>query len=106
MNHPAISQVVPDTKEHLRKLSTAYNSMLMGRLNAISTVILTANAATTTLTDSRLTVDCFIGFMPKTAHAATELATLYVDTQNTGSAVIHHANNAQTDRSFTILIIG
>lgn len=106
MSYAPVPQILHDTKEHLRKIAVICNSSQQGKLNAVSQVTLAANTATTTITDSRLGVNSFVGFMPKTAHSATELATMYVDTQNTGSAVIHHANNAQTDRSFNILIIG
>ena len=40
----------------------------------IASVTLTANASTTTVTDSRLTTSSFIDFMPLTANAAAELA--------------------------------
>lgn len=106
MSYATIPPVLPDVKEHLRKISMAINSILQGKMNATSTVTLRENEATTVLTDSRLSVSSFIGLMPTTANAATELATLYITDQNTGTATINHANNAQTDRTFTVLIIG
>lgn len=82
------------------------NQLMLGRLNAGIDVTLTDGAATTTLTDPRLGPNSFIGLMPTTAHAATELATLYVTDRTKGAATLHHANNAQTDRTFRALIIG
>lgn len=71
-------------------------------------VTLTANAASTTITDARIRFDSFIGFQPTTANAAAELGagTLYVDDSGrvNGSVTITHANNAQTDRTFKVLI--
>lgn len=106
MSYTPVPQVLSDEKEHRRKLATAINALQQGRLNALTEVTLTANSATTTLTDSRLSVDSFIGLMPTTANAAGALSTTYIDGQNKGTAIIHHANNAQMDRTFTILVIG
>lgn len=96
--------------EHRRKLAKAVNRILQGKMNAVTTLTLTASVATTTLTDVRISPQSFIGFMPLTANASAEIGagTIYVlaANQTNGSAVITHANNAQTDRTFTLLIIG
>lgn len=74
------------------------------------TVTLTANAASTTVTDERLSYYSGFSFDPMTANAATEKAngTIYVTQANrlTGSCVITHANNAQTDRTFRMMVFG
>jgi len=97
-------------EEHRRKLAIAVNSLLQGKLNAVISLTLTANAASTTITDARLTPNSFLWFMPQTANAAAEIGngTMYVasSTLTNRSAVVTHANNAQTDRSFRVLIIG
>lgn len=107
---------VPETAvndvEHKRRVARTVNLLLQGKLNAVTTVTLTANTTTTTITDARITSSSFIGFMPKTANAAAALANLYVSAQMgsngtvAGSATLTHANNAQTDRTFNVLIIG
>lgn len=105
-----VQEIYPDEKEHRRKLAQAVNQALSGKLNAVNEVTLTAGAASTTFTDDRLSVNSFIGLMPRTANAAAELGngTLYIADAGrlSGSAVITHANNAQTDRTYTVLIIG
>lgn len=105
-----VPEALPDEQEHRRKIAGTLNRALNGKTNVITTVTLTANAASTTLTDNRITPQSFIGFMPVTANAASELGagTIYVpfSTQLIGSAVINHANNAQSDRNFIVLIIG
>lgn len=103
-----VSEVEPDEAEHRRKLANAVNSIRAGKLNALAGLTLTANAATSTFTDARISAQSFLNFMPQTANAVAALAGMYVDptTQKTGQAVITHANNAQTDRTFTVLIIG
>lgn len=82
------------------------NSVLAGRLNVTAELTLTANVATTTLTDARLSAQSFIGLCPLTANAAAAVGTTYISARNEGSCVVTHANNAQTDRDFSVLIIG
>lgn len=85
-----------------------FNRLLIGRLNAFKDVTLTANSATTTVKDPRIGANTALLFMPQTANAAAGLSALYVPaaTLSKGQAVIQHANNAQTDRTYRILIIG
>lgn len=92
--------------EHLRILADRINLLINGRSNAVGDVTLTANAASTTLTDARIGVDSCIALMPTTANAAAALATTYVSARGKGTATITHANNAQTDRTFRYAIQG
>ncbi len=89
-----------------RTVATIVNNILQGKLNAVITVVLTANATTTTLTDTRITRASFIGLCPLTSNAAAALATTYVSARADQSATFTHANNAQTDRNFVVLVIG
>lgn len=86
----------------ITRVQQTINEMLKGRGNQTGTVTLTANAATTTLTDNLLTADSVVVFMPTTANAAAEIGAggMYVSARNNGSFTITHANNAQTDRVF------
>lgn len=102
-------------RTYARQIATVVNRILQGKLNAIFKsggvdFTLTANAATTVITDARLSVNSWIGFLPLTANAAAELGngTLYAlaANMNNGAWTITHANNAQTDRTFRVLIIG
>lgn len=79
---------------------------LAGKANNVTNVTLTANAATTVLKDPRLYVNSYIGFMPQTANAASAGASIYVDSQTKGSATIHHANDANLDKTYTLVIAG
>lgn len=107
-----VPEILPDEKEHRRKLAAVVNSMRNGKLNAVTNVTLTPGGTTTTFTDQRITPQSVILLMPQTANAAAAVASLagpiYVSstTQVNGSAVITHASNAQTDRTFAVLIIG
>lgn len=82
------------------------NSLLLGKTNNVSTVTLTANSATTTITDPRLTYASFIGLMATTANAATATGNVYVSARGDGTATLTHTNNAQADRTFILLIVG
>ena len=111
---PPVSETGTNEKEHRREIAKLLNTVLRGKLNAtLSGVTLTANAASTTLTDSRIGFYSWIWLMPTTAHAAAELASgnLYFDTFKSGagkpgSCIIHHSNNAESDRTYVALIIG
>lgn len=97
-------------RQHAREIASSVRLAMQGKINATGTVTLTANAATTVLTDSRLNRVCAILFDPTTANAAAELAagTLYVLTanRNDGAFTLTHANAATTDRTFRYLVIG
>lgn len=85
------------------------NRLLIGRLNVVLKVTLTASAGTTTVTDPRIGPQSHISLAcPLTAHAAEEIAAggFYVSAQTKGSATLTHANNAQTDRTFNFAIFG
>lgn len=105
---------VPETGAHwnewLLKVSRSVNQQLKGRMNTGGLFTLTANVASSTLTDDRVSVDNTVVLVPTTANAAAELGagTLYQSETGrvNGSAVFTHANNAQTDRTFRLVIIG
>lgn len=90
----------------VKKTADAVNAILNGRRNNVTALTLTANAASTTLTDARIHPDSHLDLTPRTANAAAALATTYISARTTGSATITHANNAQTDRTFTVEICG
>lgn len=95
---------------HGRQVSAAVRLAMAGKLNAVGDFTCTANAASTVLTDSRLTINSAVIFDPTTANAAAELAagTMYVLTANRNNETwtVTHANAASTDRTFKVLIIG
>lgn len=90
----------------LTKIANVLNNVLSGKMNNTGTVTLTANAATTTLTDSRIGANSVVLLMPTTANAAAALATTYFDTFADGSCVINHTNDALADKTFSYTITG
>lgn len=95
-------------RQHGRDMAAWAREASQGKLNVTTTLTLTANVTTTTLTDPRLRAAGNILLLPLTANAAGALATTYVLTSNMndGSWVITHANAATTDRTFRVTIIG
>lgn len=73
----------------------------------VGQVTLTANAATTVLSNATLTPTKKLILTPTTANAAAALATTYWAIGTTaGSVTLNHANNAQSDRIFDYAIVG
>lgn len=104
---PGIPEMMPDEKEHRRQIAQIVNDRInRGKFNCTQTVTLTANATSTTLIDERIGYGTFIDFMPQTANAATAKTNIYCDTFKKGSCVIHHASSANTDQTFTAVILG
>lgn len=99
-----------DVARTLKNMINVINRINRGKFNCTGTITLTANAATTVITDNRLLIDSTLVFDPMSANAATELygATMYVleANRNNGAWTITHANNAQTDRKFAFAILG
>jgi hypothetical protein len=107
---PTVSKNPDDLARAHRNTVGVLNSVLTGKLNALKEVTLNVSATSTTVTDSRVTVNSFLAFDPVTANAATELAngTLYALSANrrNGEVTLTHVSNGQTDRTYKILVIG
>lgn len=97
-----------NVQEWCRKIAETANLAMDGKINATGSVTLAANAATTTLSDVRIGRMTKVILVPTTANAAAALATTYMTAPNanTGAAVINHANNAQTDKTFGYALLG
>jgi hypothetical protein len=93
-------QLYGDLKQQLQLIADTINKIMTGRANNASSFTLTANAATTTVTDPAFESSMVPVWAPTTANAATATANVYVSTRSKGSFVLTHANNAQTDRTF------
>ena len=100
----------PPFDPQLRRLWEVVSQMRRGKLEVVSEFTLTANAATSVLSFKGLSPQSVVVFDPKTANAAAELygGTMYVLTANRGNDTwtVTHANNAQTDRTFQVAVIG
>lgn len=92
-----------------RDVATAVNNALKGKLNSTGTVTLTANAATTTVTNGLVSATSIILLMPQTADAVSLDGYAYVkpaDITAGTSFKITHDNNAMVDRVYGYAIFG
>ena len=108
-NAQPVPEFLVDDKEHRREIARRVNLITQGKLNITLDVTLAPNAASTTMTDARIGFySAVVPAMALTKDAATELASgnVYVDTLMKGSCIVHHSNDAQTDRTIRFLIIG
>lgn len=92
------------------KIVGAINQLAAGRSNAVGSVTLTANAATTAVAATNCAAGSHVFLFPRTANAAAEVGngTIYILSTNVikEQFTITHANNAQIDRTFSWLTIG
>ena len=97
-----------DVAEWCRQIAQVANANQNGKINATGTVTLTANQATTVISDQRIGPDSIILLMPTTANAAAEVGAggLYISSRGEKTATFTHANNAQVDRTFGYAIFG
>lgn len=104
--YPGVATYDDDEVRHRRQIAIVVNNVLSGKTNNTGTLTVTANAGTTTLTDSRIGANSVILLMPTTANAAAALANVYFTAFVDSSCTVNHANNAQTDRIFRYAVIG
>lgn len=99
---------VPAPNDDLQKVITIVQQLAQGRSNAVGSVTLTQNAATTTVTAPTCGVNSTVLLFPVTANAATEFGagSLYVSTTSNGSFVITHVNSPTASRTFRWVCLG
>ncbi len=93
----------------VRRLAEIINNMMRGKLNVVASVTLNANATTTVVNDARISGFSALLLQPMTAHAAAALyssTSVLVTSQLSGSATLTHASDANTDKTFNLVIIG
>jgi hypothetical protein len=104
---PTPSEAYPDQEQWNRVLVRAVKTLLQGKSNNVLDVTLTANAASTTVTDVRIGVNSVAICVPTTANASG-IAVPYRDFSApvNGSMDLIHANDANTDKTFKIILQG
>jgi hypothetical protein len=112
MSYLNMPKKITDPIQWLRLTEPVVNGLMQGKSNNYGSVTLTANAASTTVTEApnRISSTSVILFMPTTANAASEIGagTMYVSSTSpaNNTFTIAHANNAQTDRTYRYIIVG
>ncbi len=99
-----------DPLEWCRRITNSVYEIMQGKTDNTGSITLTANSATTTLTEApgRIGQNTVILFMPTTANAASAMTNLYVSARSVANNTftLTHTNNAQTDRIFNYVLIG
>ncbi len=99
-------RTLPPMGAEPRQIAEVVNRTIDGKLNSTGSVTLTASATSTVVAEARSGPDSVVLFMPTTANAAAELATMFVSSRGKQTFTITHANNGQTDRTFKYVVIG
>ena len=94
---------VPRTDDE--RVNAAFRGLFTGKTNNVLDVTLTANAASTTVTDSRIGAYSVAVCVPVTANAAA-IAMPYRSNNTNGSMALAHANDANADKTFKVVLIG
>lgn len=93
-----------------KKINLAIQQLAAGRSNAVGSVTLTQNSATTVVVTR--TGTCFSSsvpiLIPTTANAATEFGagTWYISAVGVDTFTITHVNSATASRTFLYVIVG
>lgn len=93
----------------VRRIVDGANTMLGGKMNAVLPIVLRANFATTDLIDARIGPYSAFLYEPTTTNAFAAFVTspyVIATNKNNGSATLNHANDANTDKTFNLVIIG
>jgi len=90
------------------RIVAAVRQLMQGRSNATGSVTLSPNAASTSVAAPSCAPGAQVFLFPTTAHAAAELGngTLYVSAVATRAFTLTHADNTQTDRTFSYVCLG
>jgi hypothetical protein len=112
MSYNNMPKRINDPIEWLRQTEPVVNGLMQGKSNNYGTVTLTANAASTTVTETegKISSTAVILLMPTTANASAEVGagTIYISATSPANKTftITHANNAQADRTYRYIIVG
>ena len=96
----------PDETQHRRNIAQWCQWVNQGHLSNTGSVTLTANATTTTVTDSRVSLNSVPVLQAATANGASAMPTTYISTVTNGSFTITHANTAAVDKTFKYALLG
>ena len=94
---------VPRTEDD--RLNAALRGLFQGKTNNVLDVTLAANAASTTVTDSRIGPYSVPLCVPATANAQA-IAMPRRSDNTSGSMTLTHANDANADKTFKVVLIG
>lgn len=88
-----------------REISNVVNNILSGKTNNVGDFTTTQATTTTTIYDERIGYGSAIIFTPMNDRGASEMASLYIQSLDNGSAVIHHGSH-NFDCIFKYIVVG
>ncbi len=106
MSIPKVATRSVETPQALQRIAESVNGLIDGKADMAGSVTLTANSATTTVTDNKFESNMVPVFVPTTANAAGALSGMYLSARANGEFTLTHANNSQTDKTFLYLRAG
>ena len=99
----------PDAEEHRRKLADSSNQ-LQDVINSVQNITLDASTVRTQFSNADINEESFVGFTPRNANAANELASgsMYISTVDPANSTwtIDHSSTSTAVFTFTTVIIG
>lgn len=96
----------PDETKHRRDIAQWAQWINQGHLADVGSVTLNSGAVSTDVVDARVSINSFVGFMPRTANALSAAPTLFVSTIANGGFTITHNNSASVDKTFRYALLG
>tara|TARA_S200002703_G_scaffold159666_2_gene173984 strand:+ start:432 stop:761 length:330 start_codon:yes stop_codon:yes gene_type:complete len=95
-----------DSRAHRRLIANALNLLMQGKSNNVLDVTLNTSAATTTVSDARISAFTVPVCVPANANAqAVSVPYRDYSTAVNGSMILNHANNGNT-KTFKIILVG
>lgn len=96
----------PQTNDTTVELAIKLANAMHGKTNNTLTVTLAANAATTTISHPDIGANTALILVPTTTNAAAVVPYQAFPNTVKQQAVLNHANNAQTDRTYRVVLVG
>ena len=82
------------------------NNVMRGKTNNGGSVTLTASSATTTLNDPLIGGSSRLFFTARSANAAAVASSLRYDNPGDQTVTLHHASDANADKTFDYIVVG
>lgn len=101
-----VPQLTGDEKEQARRIISAINLLLQGKMNCTADMTLKKDAVSTTVSDVRCGVASVILPMPTSVDGETALTAWRVSSRNDGSFVMTHVSTSTSDATLTYAIFG
>lgn len=99
-------RILPVFGADWRSVAEIVNGIMNGKTNNTGVFTLSHIGTTTTVVDSRVSVDSVILLSPRSDHAASELPHTYFSLQEKGQFTVTHRNHGHTDVTFGYAVIG